>query len=75
MIVLAFLGFAGIEFEVLLSESVAEEALDGRLVVIISQNAARDPKDQVSVTGAPLWGITMDGWAPGESVLMTDGNR
>lgn len=74
MIGFAISAMAGISFEVTLSDEVAEEALDGRLVVIITQNSAREPRLQVSVTGVPIWGITMDLWNPGDTVLMADGD-
>ena len=46
--------------------------LDGRLLLILSSDASKEPRFQVTDgTGAqPVFGITVDGWKPGEAATI-----
>jgi enterochelin esterase-like enzyme len=61
-------------FNVMLDESVADKALEGRLYIILTQNTEDEPRQQVSyyAESVPFWGkdVTMK---PGESVDLQDG--
>ena len=52
-----------------LGASVAKEPLDGRLLVLLSKDGAREPRFQVSATSlssAQVFGVDVDGLKPGE---------
>ena len=67
-------GDSSVRVEVTFSESVATEALDGRLILVLSQRTDGEPLQHVSDGPAaqPVFGIDVDGWAPGESAVFSD---
>ncbi|HKJ02863.1 MAG TPA: hypothetical protein VJ997_10425 [Longimicrobiales bacterium] len=63
-----------IQIEVTFPESVSASALDGRLLVVLSQNPDGEPRFQVTDgPGAqPVFGIDVDGWRPGATATLSD---
>ncbi|MDH5590768.1 MAG: hypothetical protein OEZ37_12040 [Gemmatimonadota bacterium] len=60
--------------EVTFPESRSPEALDGRLLLVLSRRDEGEPRFHVTDgPGAqPVFGIDVDGWAPGETAVFTD---
>jgi hypothetical protein len=60
--------------EVSFPESVSAEALDGRLILVLSQRPEGEPRFHVSdaTEAQPVFGIDVEGWAPGEAAMVTD---
>ncbi|MEZ4425589.1 MAG: hypothetical protein R3E98_19495 [Gemmatimonadota bacterium] len=58
---------APLSFDVLLPEGAAEGAVDGRLLLLISADTTGEPRFQVNdnVTSAQVFGVDVEGWAPG----------
>ncbi len=54
-------------------ESLCREALDGRLLLLLSTNPSAEPRFQVNDTSVPksaqVFGVDVDGWKPGEDAL------
>ena len=61
-----------LEFAVSFDQAQAEEALDGRILLIISDRADPEPRFQVSAgTNAPqVFGVDMEGMEPGTDVVI-----
>lgn len=61
-------------FSISFSDSVSEEPLDGRLILMISKSDDDEPRFQVrpGVNAMQMFGLTVDGMAPGEEVLFDD---
>ena len=72
----------GPEFEIVLADAAAREIADlglavpvvGRVFVIVTKDAAREPRFQTSETGVPFWGMDVRGLGGGEAVKMADGD-
>ena len=60
--------------EVTFPESVSGEALNGRLILVLSQREEGEPRTHVTDGAAaqPVFGIDVDGWAPGDVATLTD---
>ena len=56
-------------FEISFPESASKEALDGRLLLLISTNNDREPRLQISedLTTQQVFGVDVDGWKAGET--------
>ena len=63
-----------IQIQVTFPESASAEALDGRLLVVLSQNPEGEPRFQVTdgLGAQPVFGIDVDGWRPGATATLTD---
>lgn len=63
-----------VEITVTLPMSAASEALDGRLIVVLSQREEDEPRFHVTDGAAaqPVFGIDVEGWTPGSSVTLPD---
>ena len=63
-----------IAVDVTFPQERSAEPLDGRLILILSQAAEGEPRLQVTDgTGAqPVFGIDVEGWAPGSPATFTD---
>jgi hypothetical protein len=63
-----------ITVEVTFPEARSAEALDGRLILVLSQRDEGEPRFHVTDgTGAqPVFGIDVEGWVPGEAAVLTD---
>lgn len=67
-----------IRFQVELSEDAASQMAElgltvpavGRVFVIVSRNGEREPRQQVGVTGVPLWGFDVRGFDGGAVVAL-----
>jgi len=64
----------GVAVDVTVAESMADEALDGRLILILSQRDEGEPRFHVSdgIAAQPAFGLDVDGWVPGTPVTFTD---
>jgi len=62
------------EFSVTFPESLSAEPLDGRLILLLSKNDENEPRHQVrpGVDTVQMYGMTVNGLAPGESVVVND---
>jgi hypothetical protein len=60
--------------EVTFDESLSSEPLDGRLILVLSQRPEGEPRSHVTdgVGAQPVFGLDVDGWAPGEAAVFTD---
>ena len=63
-----------IRVEVTFPESVSAEALDGRLILVLSQVPEGEPRTHVTdgANAQPVFGIDVEDWAPGEIATSTD---
>lgn len=60
---------ANIRFDISFSESLSKDKLDGRLLLLISTNAEREPRFQINedLSTQQVFGIDVDGWKAGET--------
>jgi hypothetical protein len=58
-----------VRFEVSFPESASKDALDGRLLLLISTNNTEEPRFQISedLTTQQVFGIDVDGWKAGQT--------
>ena len=63
-----------LEFAVSFSDALTSEAQDGRLILVVSKGEEGEPRFQVSPgpTGQQLFGIDVEGWAPGAEAVIGD---
>ncbi len=63
-----------ITVDVTFPEARSAQALDGRLLLVLSQRAEGDPIRHVTDgPGAqPVFGVDVEGWAPGQAAVFTD---
>ena len=61
-----------LRFSVTLPASAGTAPVDGRLLVIVSRVAGREPRFQVSdgPSGQPVFGIDVEGWKPGTAATI-----
>jgi len=66
------LASASPSFAISFSTAAASEALDGRLLVILSKDDESEPRFQVrpGVRAVQMFGVNIDGVAPGQEVLI-----
>src|SRR5688572_31035117 len=59
---------ANVRFEISYPESASKDALDGRLLLLISTNNEREPRLQISedLTTQQVFGIDVDAWKAGD---------
>ena len=64
----------GKSFAVSFSEDASADALDGRLILILSRNDDEEPRFQVAagVDAVQIFGMNVDGMRAGASVVMDD---
>lgn len=67
-------GDDAVSVQVTFPESVSADALDGRLILVLSQRAEGEPRNHVTdgTAAQPVFGIDVDGWAPGQAATFTD---
>jgi len=63
-------GRAQVRFEIRVPPSVRGEPLTGRVYVILTHDATREPRLQVSRVGAPLFGHDVEQLAPGAAAIV-----
>lgn len=63
-----------VEVSVTFPEIQSADALDGRLILVLSQRPDGDPIRHVSddPSAQPVFGVNVDDWAPGQPALFTD---
>jgi hypothetical protein len=61
---------SGPRFEISFPAEVSSEPLTGRMFVVITDEAEREPRLQVGRYGPPLFGVDFEELPPGESVLI-----
>jgi hypothetical protein len=64
---------AGLEFSVAFDSAVLDEAVDGRVLVIIAPSDASEPRFQAGSAGpdaAQIFGVDVEGVSPGEPVVI-----
>jgi hypothetical protein len=61
-------------FAVRFPAAVSGKALDGRLMVLLSNDPSEEPRFQINDTMASqqVFGVTVDGWKPGQTVVVAD---
>ncbi len=61
-------------FSVRFPAAVSGKALDGRLMVLLSNDPSEEPRFQINDTMASqqVFGVTVDGWKPGQTVVVAD---
>lgn len=64
----------GPSFVITFPENLTAAPLTGRVFAIITKDGKSEPKDQVDVTGAPLWGKYIVSAQPGSSVVISAGD-
>jgi len=52
----------------------AEKPLDGRLLLLLSNDPSDEPRMQIddSIKSQMIFGVTVDGWKPGEPIAIGD---
>jgi hypothetical protein len=63
---------ASLRFEISFPASASKEALDGRLLLLISTNDKQEPRLQISedLTTQQVFGVNVDGWKPGQLMVV-----
>jgi hypothetical protein len=63
-----------VRVEVTFDEALSSEPLDGRLILVLSQRPEGEPRFHVTdgVGAQPVFGLDVDGWAPGQAAVFTD---
>jgi hypothetical protein len=63
-----------VSFVLSVAEEASGEALDGRMILILSKNGDSEPRFQVraGVNAVQIFGLNVDGLAPGEAVVLDD---
>jgi hypothetical protein len=66
-----------VRFEVSFPESASKDALDGRLLLLISTNNTEEPRFQISedLTTQQVFGIDVDGWKAGQTKTVDQSAR
>ncbi|MEM4959594.1 MAG: hypothetical protein QXX12_06985 [Nanopusillaceae archaeon] len=73
---------ASLQFEIVLSAEAATQIallglqvpVVGRVYVILSKDGSSEPREQIDVTGVPFWGKDVQNLAPGQAVVIADGD-
>ena len=62
-------------FTVSFAKSVSTKALDGRLLLLLSNDPTDEPRNQIddSPRSQMVFGVTVDGWQPGEAQIVDSG--
>ena len=65
----------GQSFSVSFPKDVSPQALDGRLLLVLSTDASDEPRNQVDDTPRTqmVFGVTVDGWQPGRATVVDAG--
>lgn len=63
-----------LEVAVSFTDALASEPQDGRLILVLSKREGSEPRFQVSAgpEGQQIFGMDVEGWGPGSSVVFTD---
>jgi hypothetical protein len=65
---------SAVTVEVTFPESMSADALDGRLILVLSQRDDGEPRTHVTdgIGAQPVFGIDVEGWEPGEVATFSD---
>ena len=65
----------GRRFEISFPATAAKDALDGRLLLLISKDNTEEPRFQISedLTTQQVFGVNVDGWKPGQAMVVDQG--
>ena len=65
----------GPRFEISFPATAAKDALDGRLLLLISKDNTEEPRFQISedLTTQQVFGVNVDGWKPGQAMVVDQG--
>ena len=65
----------GQSFSVSFPQDVSAQALDGRLLLVLSTDASDEPRNQIDDTPRTqmVFGVTVDGWRPGQATVVDGG--
>jgi hypothetical protein len=60
------------KFSVTFPADVSSQALDGRLLLVLSSDPSNEPRNQIDDTPRTqmLFGLTVDGWKPGQAAVL-----
>lgn len=78
LFLVSFLSFVSLSSQIKFSVSFPRERsatpLDGRLLVMISTDTTREPRFQINdgLNTQQVFGLTVDGWKPGQAVVVDD---
>ena len=63
-------GSPDVQWDVSFSPHVADQALDGRLLLLISNDPSEEPRFQISgrLSSQQVFGMDVEGWEPGEAM-------
>ncbi len=69
------LGAVGQSFSVSFPKDVSAQALDGRLLLVLSTDPSDEPRNQIDDTPRTqmVFGVTVDGWRPGQATVVDGG--
>ena len=69
------LGAVGQSFSVSFPKDVSAQALDGRLLLVLSTDPSDEPRNQIDDTprSQMVFGLTVDGWRPGQATVVDAG--
>ena len=64
----------GARFEITFPATASKEALDGRLLLLISTNDKEEPRFQISedLTTQQVFGVNVEGWKPGQPMVVDE---
>ena len=67
-------GESTVSVEVSFPESMSADALDGRLILVLSQREEGEPRTHVTdgTAAQPVFGLDVEDWLPGEAAVFTD---
>ena len=65
----------GQSFSVSFPKDVSAQALDGRVLLVLSTDPSDEPRNQIDDTPRTqmVFGVTVDGWKPGEATVVDAG--
>lgn len=63
---------SNLRFEISLPATAAKDALDGRLLLLISTNNEQEPRFQINedLTTQQVFGVNVDGWKAGQAIVV-----
>ena len=69
------LSAVGQSFSVSFPKDVSAQALDGRVLLVLSTDPSDEPRNQIDDTPRTqmVFGVTVDGWKPGEATVVDAG--
>jgi len=75
MLILPALARPGNRFEVSFPSSLSEEAVTGRLLLVLSSKETPEPRLTISPYGSPIFGVDVEQFHPGHTAVIDDGTQ